>query len=428
MAPSDLFVSLPAKSFWFGILSAVSLPIGAILGIWLKPAKKVVAAILAFGAGSLLAALTLELVIPACERAGFLPLAIGAVTGGLLFVGLNYLLNGKGGFLRKPATLMRYLRGSKRDRMKRLVEHLSKVDLLRALPPDEMRALLHHVHPRLFAPGTVVVKEGGVGDSLYLIETGDVEVTRNGEDVAKLGSGDSFGEMSLLTGEPRSATVTASSEVRAWEVIKDDFDRLLSSSPALREALENLADQRLPEHADHKSWHKEVRRHVNAVSVAVTERDIREAAEAHGTGGAAFAIWLGILLDGIPESAVIGASVVHTNVSWALIAGLFMANLPEAMSSAVGMRAQKASVAKIIWMWTSLMLLTGIGALFGYLFFQKAPDSMFALFEGIAAGAMLVMVAETMLPEAYEQGGGVVGMSTLFGFLATLFVNSLGTH
>lgn len=428
MAASDLFVSLPAKAFWFGILSAVSLPIGAILGIWLKPAKKVVAAILAFGAGSLLAALTLELVIPACERAGFPPLAIGAVTGGLLFVGLNQLLNGKGGFLRKPATLVRYLRKTKRDRMKRLVEHLSKVDLLRALPPAEMRALMHHVHPRLFAPGTVIVKEGGVGDSLYLVETGDVEVTKDGEDVAKLGSGDSFGEMSLLTGEPRSATVTASSEVRAWEVIKDDFDRLLSSSPALREALENLADQRLPEHADHKSWHKEVRRHVNAVSVAVTERDIREAAEAHSGGGAAFAIWLGILLDGIPESAVIGASLIHRKVSWALIIGLFLSNLPEAMSSAVGMRAQKASISKIMWMWISLMLLTGIGALFGNLFFQEASHSMFALFEGIAAGAMLVMVAETMLPEAYEQGGGVVGLSTLFGFLATLFVNSMGTH
>jgi len=428
MTPSDLFVSLPAKSFWFGILSAVSLPIGAILGIWLKPAKKIVAAILSFGAGSLLAALTLELVIPARDRAGFAPLAIGAVTGGLLFVVLNHLLNGKGGFLRKPATLVRHLHRSKRDRMRRLVEHLSRVDLLRALPPDEMRALLHHVHPRLFAPGTIIVKEGGVGDSLYLIETGDVQVTKDGENVAKLDGGDSFGEMSLLTGEPRSATVTASGEVRAWEILKDDFDRLVSSSPVLREALENLADQRLPEHSDHKSWHKAVRRHVNAVSVAVTERDIREAAEAHGTGGAAFAIWLGILLDGIPESAVIGASVVHAKVSWALIIGLFLANLPEAMSSAVGMRAQKASIAKIIWMWTSLMLLTGIGALFGNLFFQEASHSMFALFEGIAAGAMLVMVAETMLPEAYEQGGGVVGMSTLFGFLATLFINSLGTH
>ncbi len=83
---SAIYDSLPARSFWFGIISAVSLPIGAVLGILFTPPKRGVAAIMAFGAGSLLAAPTLELVPPAFVKAGFYPLAAGAVTGGFLFV------------------------------------------------------------------------------------------------------------------------------------------------------------------------------------------------------------------------------------------------------------------------------------------------------------------------------------------------------
>jgi zinc transporter ZupT len=71
------------------------------------------------------------------------------------------------------------------------------------------------------------------------------------------------------------------------------------------------------------------------------------------------------------------------------------------------------------------MLLTGLGATLGNIFLAGASRFTFALFEGCAAGAMLVMVAETMLPEAYEQGGAVVGLSTLFGFLAALLVRSV---
>lgn len=76
-------------------------------------------------------------------------------------------------------------------------------------------------------------------------------------------------------------------------------------------------------------------------------------------------------------------------------------------------------------MWASLMIITGIGAFCGNAFFADAPHFLFALIEGTAAGAMLTMIAETMLPEAYHKGGTVTGISTLFGFLAAIFFKTL---
>jgi zinc transporter ZupT len=141
--------------------------------------------------------------------------------------------------------------------------------------------------------------------------------------------------------------------------------------------------------------------------------------------GAPLAIWLGILLDGIPESLVIGASLVQAQISYSLIGGLFLSNYPEALSSSVGMRQQGFPFRRILLMWTSLMVVTGIGAALGNIFFTGAAPSLFALVEGIAAGAMLTMIAQTMLPEAYFKGGSIIGFSTLLGFLAAIFLKTL---
>ena len=423
-APIDfLYSSLPAKAFWFGILSAASLPIGALLGIYFPPRKRVVAALMAFGAGCLLCALTLELVAPAFKHAGFYPLATGAIIGGLLFVSLNKILNGQGAFLRKPATFMRHLVTRKKARMKALVNALSRINILCALPSNEMRALLPFIHSRTYTAGSLIFRQGEKGDALYLIDAGEVEVLRDNAVIATLPAGESFGEMALLSGEPRNASLRAKTEVRTWRILKEDFDTLVRSSPALVEALEKVSEKRLDDCHDATEWRKRVSGYVDALTLPVTESDAREAIHSAG-GGAALAIWLGILLDGIPESAVIGASMLHTTVSWALIAGLFLSNLPEALSSAVGMRRQGLSVRRVLGLWGSLMFITGAGALLGNVFFTGASHIVFAGFEGCAAGAMLVMIAETMLPEAYEQGGAITGLATLLGFLSGLFVKS----
>lgn len=118
---------------------------------------------------------------------------------------------------------------------------------------------------------------------------------------------------------------------------------------------------------------------------------------------------------------MIGASLLDAKISASLIAGLFLSNFPEALSSSVGMREQQYPVARILAMWTSLMLLTGVGAWLGNVLFVGISHGVFAFVEGIAAGAMLTMIAQTMLPEAYQRGGIVTGIATLLGFLAAIF-------
>lgn len=117
--------------------------------------------------------------------------------------------------------------------------------------------------------------------------------------------------------------------------------------------------------------------------------------------------------------------MLHAQVETSLIVGLFLADYPEALSSSIGMRRQGMEQSRILLMWTSLMLFTGIGAALGGVIFIGASPSVYVLIEGLAAGAMLTMIAETMLPEAYFKGGSVVGLSTLLGFLAAIFSKAL---
>ena len=147
------------------------------------------------------------------------------------------------------------------------------------------------------------------------------------------------------------------------------------------------------------------------------------------------AIWLGNMLDCIPESLVIGMLVVAAAArgeqpSVAFVAGVFLANLPEAMSSAVTMREGGMKAGQALGMWASLCILAAIGAAAGAVLFPAEPSGaelyVVTAMEGLAAGAMLTMIAETMLPEAFEGGGGsVTGLSTLLGFLAALSIELL---
>ncbi|MFH1726417.1 MAG: cyclic nucleotide-binding domain-containing protein [Elusimicrobiota bacterium] len=427
-------------AFWWGIISAVSLPLGALLGLWIRPSNKWTSSLMSFGAGALLAALTLELVAESLHTAGFWPLGFGCVAGALLFMGLNGMLNGHGGFLRKLSTTVSHLTHVKRRRAESLLEKCSRIALLRALPPGEMQALLPALRRASFPKGATIFRKGDKGDRLYLLDSGEVEIVRGHRQgdtkIARLGEGDAFGEMALLTGEPRTATVRAMQDVTAWVLDKEHFDRLLVVSPALksavtdltrkrREALERLAAD--DSEAASRTWANVAKASISHASVSPTPADIVEAHSEAG-GGAALAIWLGILLDGIPESLVIGGSMIGSGtVSLSLIAGVFLANFPEALSSAVGMKQQGYTTAKIVWMWLSLAILTGIGAFIGNLTFGYLTPTIAVFVGGLAAGAMLAMIAETMLPEAAEQRGPANGLMTVLGFLAAVFVGTFKT-
>ena len=135
-------------------------------------------------------------------------------------------------------------------------------------------------------------------------------------------------------------------------------------------------------------------------------------------GGSATAIAIGALLDGIPESAAIGISLIEGNgVGVALVAAVFLSNVPEGLSSAAGMKRAGRPTAYILGIWGAVTLASTLAALLGYLFLAGASGNLIAAIQAFAAGAILTMLASTMMPEAYEDGGPVVGVVTTVGFL-----------
>jgi zinc transporter, ZIP family len=133
--------------------------------------------------------------------------------------------------------------------------------------------------------------------------------------------------------------------------------------------------------------------------------------------GSALAIVLGIVLDGIPESAVIGLGLLNgTGVSVAVIAAVFLSNLPEAIAATTGLRRGGWAPRKITALWVLVTVVSGLASLLGYTLFDSAGTSALAFVLAFAAGAILTMLADTMMPEAFEHGGKLVGLLTTLGF------------
>ena len=424
--------SISLQAFIFGIISAASLPLGALVAHFWSPGNRVIAALMAFGGGALLAALTIDLVGEALERGHFYPLAAGCLIGGILFVALNKLINNQGGFLRKVGTTASYLTRSKSKEYRRLFKRLSRSPLFNALPPQQIHHLAPLIERQTFKFGEALMRQGQPGERLFIIDQGQVNIIDDKQHLlARLGPDDVVGEIALLSGAAHTTSVIADGEVLTWVLQKDDFDELVRETPAFATAIMGLTQHRLKllgaeqalTEAQAEEWYDVAKHKVDDAISPPSASDVKEAAASFSA--APLAIWLGIFLDGIPESFVIGSSMLHASISLSLLAGLFLSNFPEAFSSSLGMREQGYSFKRILTMWSSLMLFTGVGAWFGSIFFVAVELTTFSMVEGIAAGAMLTVIAETMLPEAYHRGGGVTGISTLLGFLAAIFFTTL---
>ncbi len=599
-------------AFVLGIVSACSLPLGTLTSAVWRPGDRVLAVLMAFGGGALLAALTIDLVASALARGHFYALAAGCVIGGLLFELLNQTINRRGGFLRKTSTTIQHLQRQQQQRASLALPHLGRIPAFRELAQPEAMELAGMMRQEESPEGVMLYQSQDPADHLYIIAEGEVELLDPGNRMQPfqlLKKNDAFARMAFLTHATHATVARTRSQVRLWVLPRSSLDRGLAALPGLRSALAELIDgeevatylrqrhrlaephiedwveeavaavlagegippvvdvdrrmeefeevagrlRRLPifrgigaeevREVSARLFHRRYKRgemlfqngergerffiiergevalldpstpgqspmklygrdvfgglsflvglpHTvsalttmetdvwvlrrrdfeallqrcpafeqrvrdylgkgdltlylkdkQALSQDRTTRWIRRASRSMDQGGllpaappqggraashgAPLAIWLGILLDGIPESLVIGASLLHSHISLSLIAGLFLSNYPEALSSSVGMREQGMRFSRVLWMWTSLMLITGIGAALGSLFFIGVDPWLFALVQGVAAGAMLTMIAETMLPEAYLKGGSVVGLSTLFGFLAAIFFKTL---
>ncbi|MFN5182275.1 MAG: ZIP family metal transporter [Bacteroidota bacterium] len=295
-------------AFLIGAIATISLPLGAVTGLSLQPGAKITSALTAFGAGALLAALSVELIAPTVMdivgQSGSVEhraheknhavfnmgaLIVGCLAGGFLFYTLDELINSRGGVIRRVASYVNILKKKNRNS----------------------------------------------------------------------------------------------------EVTEDEFTTLSKTN------------------------------------------------NEHESGGAPMAIWLGLLIDGIPESFVIGAGFLglleakktsgendpaFTSIlPFTLIAGLFLSNFPEALAASLGMKKSGLSTFRIILLWLSLVLIIAIGSLTGYYIGSSIPHEIEIGIEGLAAGAMLTMIGQTMLPEAVHLGGTkIVGLSTLAGYLSAV--------
>jgi CRP-like cAMP-binding protein len=602
--------STPALAFLFGVISAISLPLGAITAALWVPADRTIAFLMAFGGGALLAALSVELVAPALEEGHLYPLVVGWLLGGLLFIGLNEVVNNFGGFMRKASTTIYHLRKQSHRRIRRILSSLERIDIFQSLPLHEVKALAASIREQEIKQGTLLYQQDDPADALYIVADGVIELLDPAQNMAsfeRLTKNMAFGRMAFLTGTPHATVARALTDASVWVIPKTAFAGLLPNSPILIQAVHRwlrgapvakylvgrhnmesdnarswcdnavrslysrgilpdalekqhhpkrfcaLADQieRVPIFAGlppdelaeiasrlvyhlrpegHTFFHRgeladrlfiidsgevslidptdrarlptKLGRHNSFGAMACltgakhsvaamaseetaswalrrvdletllastpefarrvrsfvqrgdisdyltrrqhfdqdkAERWIRAALKSFGSGGllpqadamsvdvsahkgAPLAIWLGILLDGIPEAVVIGASMVGSSVSLSLLAGLFVSNYPEALSSSVGMKQQGFSYRHTFMMWGSLVLITGVLAAAGNVFFVGAPPALFAVAQGTAAGAMLTMIAQTMLPEAYFKGGSIIGLATLLGFLAAISI------
>ncbi|CAE8582252.1 unnamed protein product [Polarella glacialis] len=158
--------------------------------------------------------------------------------------------------------------------------------------------------------------------------------------------------------------------------------------------------------------------------------NLNTAAESDTGSSVAMAMWLGMLLDGIPESLMMGFMTNKEDITMSFVIAIFVANFPEAFSGASLLRKQGMPPWKILMLWSAIFLLTGVLAMLGSLMLPVSSDKEVtqienysdSICEGIAGGMMLAMLATAMLPEAFRGAGEAAGIYFVLGFVLSLAI------
>jgi ZIP family zinc transporter len=148
-------------------------------------------------------------------------------------------------------------------------------------------------------------------------------------------------------------------------------------------------------------------------------------AGATAAGGTGLAIVLGTVLDGVPESAVIGMTLLEGQVSAAVFVAVVLSNLPESIAATTGLARDGRSPRWIMGLWTLVTAIGGLAALAGYVLLDGASGNVTAFVLAFAGGAILTMLADTMMPEAFEKGGRLAGVLTSVGFAVAFLITTL---
>jgi ZIP family zinc transporter len=143
----------------------------------------------------------------------------------------------------------------------------------------------------------------------------------------------------------------------------------------------------------------------------------RQDIDAAGGEGSGAAMFIGALLDGVPEAFILGITLkAGGGISVAFVTAVFVSNIPQGIAGTTSLKAAGYTDRHVFQMWTALLIATAITAAIGFIVADKVPDAgLYA--EGFAAGAVLTMLADSMMPEAFEHGGKTVGLVTVVGYL-----------
>jgi CRP-like cAMP-binding protein len=417
-----------------GLFTTSAVIIGTTLGLYLPLPRNVLAGVLAFAAGVLIPSLAIELAYHGANELhgkgstvefAWAFVSSGFALGAIVYYTASRFLDRRGAAIRSATRLHEYAL----ERKQADIELLSKCELLRHLPPAGIEELLTQVRDRHVNAGEILFRAGDPGDALYIVARGRVEVlpahptSPAHESIAELGEGTAFGEMALLSGGPRTATVRAKTRAHLLQIDKDDFERLVASDHQLASALQRLSHERAISNlaaggADQALWVKVACNSLDHLSRRETDKVLTEAGQSAG-----FAIMLGDLLDTIPGLLVVGAKFTSfATLSFPVMLGIFIGGIPESAASAALLRKAGYQPHTIYRFWSITVVAGVLSAIAGRLFIGGSSSLMAVFAEAMAGGSLLALVSQTMIPEALHQGGSMVVLPTVAGFLAALYL------
>jgi CRP-like cAMP-binding protein len=429
-----------AMASLLGLGTTSSSLLGAAIGLYVPFSKRPLACLLAFAAGALISALAIELAYEGAQalhhqgfnnRAAWAFVSAGFAVGAIIYYSASLFLEKKGAAVRYVTQFREYALARKQVDADERIKLLATCDLMRHLPAEQIERILPCIRDRQLKAGEILFRAGDPGDALYIVAHGRVEVLTNGLPgdeasggaIAVLGPGHAFGEMSLLSGGPRTATIRAVEDTDLLNIDKDDFDRLVAADREMADAVKRISHQRAINNlsaggTDAALWAKVASGSLDHLSRHETGKMLTEAAN-----GAGMAIVFGNILDTIPGCLVIGAKfTAFGNLSLTLMLGMFLGGIPEAAASASMLTKAGYRPAAIFGLWSTVLLAGVVAAAAGKAFIGSS-DALTAIFaQALAGGAVLALVAHAMIPVAIEEGGSLVVLPTVAGFLFALYL------
>ena len=231
------------KALLAGVISSCSMPLGSVTSLFWNPRNRVLAFLIAFGGGALLAALVIDLVGSAREKGHLLELVVGSIIGSLFFTFVNRIVNNSGGFLRKPSTTLVHMTQKETQRFQQRIARLRRINLFRNLSVPEQQALANSLLVSRYPRGATVYRQEDPSESLYIIEKGQVELLDPQAELRPCGLlkvNDTFGKLAFLTGSPHQMVAVTTLETQLDILPRPDFEQLLQTSPRLVQATERL--------------------------------------------------------------------------------------------------------------------------------------------------------------------------------------------